>query len=351
METIQELRDFVGLPNSPYSKQKLLEVMNNFGLNNPAPLQVLCFKNGLDTSKPFASLLQIYNPDSKEPFYQEVNKLIVDESKAISLEPVVRAINNISIGYFKRIYFNSEKWPRAKKKLDKIYSYEEITSLNEEKEKALDFILNKVPKVLNCYSINNIIYILKESNFNYEQLIDQFQYLSTKVSTDKERQKKNENLIKAYEKFRVNVLKIGYENFLNKLIDLEEIAEEKDKKIVHLIILALNAEVCNIEAKKETEGKKKEEIYKRKHTFIHHMIEYVQNFSVNSPSVNYGYHLADTSITKVIYFDIEGIKQISWHCEADFKIPFYYGYWDNKSNSTLKKIIEASKKLFKKYKV
>ena len=100
----------------------------------------------------------------------------------------------------------------------------------------------------------------------------------------------------------------------------------------------LEAEDYNIKAK-EAKGDYIEKNYKKKAEFINKVVELCK-----TNDFTYGIQESDVAgVTHIIYFDIPGCKQISFHTDiensSDF--PVYNGEWDGLINSTLLKLEEA----------
>jgi hypothetical protein len=106
--------------------------------------------------------------------------------------------------------------------------------------------------------------------------------------------------------------------------------------IAKAIRVALEAEDNNLCAK-ESYGKYKEKIYRRKSRNI---VELISIFKENG--WNYGIGVSDThKTTNIIYFDmpLDG-KQISWHYSPaeNANLPLYSGVWDGLEHSTFGKL-------------
>ena len=102
--------------------------------------------------------------------------------------------------------------------------------------------------------------------------------------------------------------------------------------------IALEIEDCSTLGKKYF-GEWKTHYYRKKKELIHDLIKLCR---VNNWT--FGKQRSDGfGPTWIIYFEIEGMEQISFHCELDEeqKIPVYKSEWDGKRNSTLAKIEKA----------
>ena len=149
---------------------------------------------------------------------------------------------------------------------------------------------------------------------------------------------KNEELIEDLEDFRTNMLGIGTNKIkrrLNKIAKTDSTAKA--------IRLALEIEDKNISAKKY----KKYNYYDEKYNLI---LELINIFK--QEGWIYGKEISNNRDTNyIIYFEIPGCEQISWHCnffnDEEKTIPTYMGTWDGKINSTLYKIANVIKDKYK----
>jgi len=117
---------------------------------------------------------------------------------------------------------------------------------------------------------------------------------------------------------------------LNKLSTNDDLAKA--------LRIALEIEDKNILAK-DAYGEYRNKIYNVKHKLILDLIEIF-----NNNPWEYGIEKSDNySASHVIYFEIPGCEQISWHFNApkDVDFPKYNKKWDKKINSSLHKIENA----------
>ena len=153
-----------------------------------------------------------------------------------------------------------------------------------------------------------------------------------------EAQKKNEMLVADLESQRTKFAGIGTNKAkrrLNKLALNDPVAKA--------VRIALEIEDKSISAKKAY-GKYQERIYNQKTKFILDLCHLFKE-----QGWVYGTQKSEVPPTShVIYFEIPGCKQISWHFspeKKDGKFPRYENKWDGKKNSTMRKLEAISKKL------
>ena len=94
---------------------------------------------------------------------------------------------------------------------------------------------------------------------------------------------------------------------------------------------------------KNSYGDYKEKIYNQKYNYIIKLCELFEQ-----QKWIYGIQNSDIKmISHVIYFEIPDCEQISWHITLkEFsKFPIYKKDWDNKKNSTIKKLEDITIKL------
>jgi len=148
---------------------------------------------------------------------------------------------------------------------------------------------------------------------------------------------KNQKLVEKLEYERDNFAGIGTNKAkrrLNKLSLTDPIAKA--------IRIALEIEDKNICAK-DSYWKYKNKIYHQKYRLIIDLCELfkLQNWI-------YGIQKGQShSTSHVIYFEIPGCKQISWHFTPEMNkvFPDYVGKWDKKENATIGKLEVVAKKL------
>jgi len=116
----------------------------------------------------------------------------------------------------------------------------------------------------------------------------------------------------------------------------------KNNPIAKAVRLAIEIEDKSISAK-NSYGDYKEKIYNQKYNYIIKLCELFEQ-----QKWIYGIQNSDIKmISHVIYFEIPDREQISWHITLkEFsKFPIYKKDWDNKKNSTIKKLEDITIKL------
>jgi len=161
------------------------------------------------------------------------------------------------------------------------------------------------------------------------------------LSTDHEEAiEKNNNLItQLYEKRRDFAL-IGTNKTKRRLTKIS-----KDDPLAKAIRTALEIEDKNISAKKYF-GILKRQIYQEKSELINSLITICKN-----NNWIYGIQGSDSmDTTHIIYFELPGCEQISWHFSPNNtkSFPRYNKKWDEKVNSTLIKLEKISFDLLRK---
>ena len=147
---------------------------------------------------------------------------------------------------------------------------------------------------------------------------------------------KNQELIEKLSESRNNFAGLGTNKVKRRLNKLS------DNPICKATIIALEIEDKNISAK-NTRGKFIDKIYKVKNNLILELSELFKK-----EKWIYGIQKSDSyGPSHVIYFEIPGCEQISWHFSPDNEkeYPVYNGVWDEKINSTLYKLEELIKTL------
>lgn len=99
--------------------------------------------------------------------------------------------------------------------------------------------------------------------------------------------------------------------------------------------LALEIEDCSTLGKKY-HGEWSDHYFNRKHALIHELIEIFQ-----AENWTFGKHEMSGFPPFVIYFEIPGCEQISFHTKLDAEVPDYQKEWDGKRNSTFGKLESA----------
>ena len=83
--------------------------------------------------------------------------------------------------------------------------------------------------------------------------------------------------------------------------------------------------------------------YEKKHLHIHELIILCQE-----QGWIYGKHKSDAfGVQWIVYFELPGCEQISFHANLDCECPDYAGQWDGKQHSTLNKLEAAITELLK----
>lgn len=144
---------------------------------------------------------------------------------------------------------------------------------------------------------------------------------------------RNENLVLNFRDRQKDFCGHGYKKvklFLNSIV-------KKGDYIAEAYRVLLEIEDKNIRAK-ETYGKYVEKVYNQKHSLINKMIDL-------SKEHGFSFGRQDSDVAKtsdIIYFDIEGCEQVSFHCDLDRDdVPIYEKEWDGLVNSTLSKLENA----------
>ena len=151
---------------------------------------------------------------------------------------------------------------------------------------------------------------------------------------------RHQNLISDLQDKRKTFAEVGINKAkrrLNKLAKVNPIAKA--------VRLALEIEDKNICAK-DSYGEYQTRIYKQKTKLI---IKLADLFKTQGWT--FGIQASDIFvIDHIIYFEIPGCEQISWHCslENSKSYPKYNDSWDCKKNSTIAKLEKLSIQLFKK---
>jgi hypothetical protein len=150
---------------------------------------------------------------------------------------------------------------------------------------------------------------------------------------------KNEALVGDLIDARTNFLGIGTNKTKRRLTKLSE-----NDEIAKVVLIALYTEDANIMAKKYF-GKYRNEQYNLKYNNILKLIDLFNNHT----DWIYGIEKKnDYSTNAIIYFEIPGMEQISWHIylsnDIINKLPTYPNKWDCKVNSTLYKLENKIKK-------
>lgn len=179
--------------------------------------------------------------------------------------------------------------------------------------------------------------ILKETNKNkLQNMIKELEMESQDDHFNKYQAKlKNLDLVNDLNKFRKNMLGIGTNKIKRRLNKIS-----KTNTLAKAIRLALEIEDKNISAKKYRGDL---HYYEQKYNLI---IELINLFKLENWT--FGKEKSQVFETDyVIYFEIPGCEQISWHCnfpkELSKTIPDYKKPWDRKINSTLYKIANVIK--------
>jgi len=168
-----------------------------------------------------------------------------------------------------------------------------------------------------------------DDNYFIRYTFDKESYLQRQLAL-----MKNQELIERLSEGRKEFAGLGTNKVKRRLNKLS------DNPVCKAARIALEIEDKNISAK-NTRGKFIEKIYKVKNTLILELAELFKN-----ENWIYGIQKSDSyGPSHVIYFEIPGCEQISWHfaAEKEMNIPEYKGVWDEKINSTLDKLEDLIK--------
>lgn len=107
--------------------------------------------------------------------------------------------------------------------------------------------------------------------------------------------------------------------------------------IAKALRLALEIEDASTLGKKYGFSKWGYRSYERKHALIHELIDLCKEQRwVYGKQKN-----RSSGPSWIIYFEIPGCEQISFHCDLSIEVPDYVREWDGKVNSTLNKLEAA----------
>lgn len=122
---------------------------------------------------------------------------------------------------------------------------------------------------------------------------------------------------------------------------------KKGNDVALALSIATTAELFSIRAKKAWRyGDDRPKYYKKKAKQIAKLIKLAQK-----NGWTYGTHQSDSTRTShIIYFEIPGCEQLSYHYtpSKDIILPIYEKEWDQKRNSTIKKLSVAVERLLPK---
>lgn len=145
----------------------------------------------------------------------------------------------------------------------------------------------------------------------------------------------------------INILKDARDNFAGlgtrkAKIRLNRLA--KTEPLAQAVRLALEAEDASTTGKKYGCGKWSSRSYNKKHVLIHELIVLCEQHEWV-----YGKHATQGWPPFIVYFDLPGVDQISFHMYLDrpANIPDYVKAWDGRTHSTFKKLEAAIKVLLK----
>jgi hypothetical protein len=93
---------------------------------------------------------------------------------------------------------------------------------------------------------------------------------------------------------------------------------------------------------KKYRGEWSDRCYAEKTKLIHDLIRIFQQ-----QGWTYGKHASGTYPRWIIYFEIPGCEQISFHTDLTIEVPDYPKEWDRKTNSTLGKLEAAIREFLK----
>lgn len=115
-----------------------------------------------------------------------------------------------------------------------------------------------------------------------------------------------------------------------------------DNPIAKAVRVALEIEDKNISAK-DSWGKYQQRIYDVKTKLIFDLVSLFQQ-----ENWIYGVQPVDGPTSHVIYFEVPGCEQISWHITTEHILPAYNKKWDGKENSTLDKLEMITREILTK---
>jgi len=180
----------------------------------------------------------------------------------------------------------------------------------------------------NIHGSNNVSDLLYINDHDFKNRINILKDEANKLIKSKEFTNiKNNELVQQLKYNRDNFCNIGTNKIkrrLNKISKYDIFAKA--------IRLLLEIEDTNIQAKKY-HGEYSNRNYIKKSKMISELIEL---FKTNNWKV--GYHNSDNNIKFIIFFDLPGCEQISFHNNNKFNIDKYENKWDEKINSTLQKL-------------
>lgn len=230
--------------------------------------------------------------------------------------------------------------------------FEKIT-FNDNPELVTD--VSKLRHYVNCHGKKKIVEWL---GMTKEQLSEVIQWCTGRTTIDevktnfvelvkirkeeekrkREAEKKNRELVKRLAEMRESMCGMGTRKvklFLNKRI-------KQGDKVAELYRVALETEDYNIKAK-DTNPFYQDKVYRKKHEYILKLVSLCQ-----SMEIVYGWQPSDVrGVNAVMYFDLPGVEQISFHTEMSEEEkknnPTYPGEWDGKQQSTLWKLEVAIK--------
>lgn len=147
---------------------------------------------------------------------------------------------------------------------------------------------------------------------------------------------KNYNLIADLEDIRTTALGIGTNKLKRRLNKLSE-----TDNIALALRLAFEAEDKSVQAKKSF-GKYRSKIYDIKREIINQLVQiFKDNNWVFGQKIS---NVRETS--QIIFFEIPGCEQISFHTDVNTYVPEYIPEWDGKINSTFGKLLDCIIKIF-----
>lgn len=200
--------------------------------------------------------------------------------------------------------------------------------------KGLDVSIDRIIKLYesNIHGSKKLKQFVKASNKNFLKEVQKCENEnSERLKHIQKAREKNEQLIYDLQIKRKQFAGIGTNKAkrrLNKLAPNNPIA-----KATRIALETEDKSICA----KNSYGTYQEKIYRKKNELILNLCELFK-----SQQWEYGVQKNEKPPTShVIYFDIPGCEQISWHFTLNGKnneFPFYRGSWDNKPNSTLEKL-------------
>jgi len=189
--------------------------------------------------------------------------------------------------------------------------------------------------------LHGSIFVDKLLHCKEEEIDDILEEMCEEVEDEQEAKynatQKNQELIYILQEKRKTFATIGTNKAKRRLNKLA-----KNDRFIKAIRLALEIEDVNISAK-NSYGKYKEKIYLKKEELICDLISLFKK-----TNWLYGSQESDIPLaSKIIYFEIPGVEQLSWHSNNKDSLPNYQKPWDKKENATMDKLEIVVEKILK----